>query len=890
MKKNYKFLTPIIKDKTYFKSMNRYWFITFLLSIFSNTLYAQHGSLSTDTTYESHILREVSVQTTNVRQSTESHVIQSIKNSHQVVSGISAQQIAKIQDREASEVIKRISGVTVIDNRFILVRGLSQRYNNVWINGTAVPSSEADSRAFSFDLIPSSQIENILILKSPSPEMPADFSGGFILIQTKESLQKNSYEASVNIGVNTNTQFTPFKYNQSNVAKVFGFDGGQLAIKGNIPNRVDNANTVWVNQLTQSGLNTNWGIPTKTPTPDIRLAFSANNRWWEKGTSRMYSTLAINYTNTNRTILNMQNNRFGIYNRFADESIYDYKYTDNIYTNNARLGAMLTVGYIVNNHHKVELRNLFNQLSSDRLTLREGYRNISTLQPQRQTEYNYNSRTMNTLQLAGKHNMNPHKIDWIVSYSYANKNQPDRRIITQNQDIDPVSDFINQFRLQSDDIRRDFIKLDEHIVSGILNYQYDVNLNIPTISNRILAGVYGEYRNRNYTNRTFLNRWGNEAPLSLQYANLYTQILIPQNYSTNTLYFYENTDNRDSYKANMYLLSAYVGWDFNWNKKLNICGGLRAEYNAMNIINYTSRINFNTKEKTYNYPNLFPSINASYEITPKQKIRFGYGMSINRPELRELSSSIYYDFDLFSDVAGNPKLKPALIQNVDLRYEYYPSSGEFLAAGVFYKHFTNPIESTYYDNGGSYTYSFENGTLAHDIGVEIDIRKNFDFVGLEDLMLIFNGAYIYTRVNFDATTSLQVNRPMQGQSPYIINAGLTYDWKKIRMNITAMYNRIGRRLMNVGRVDKTNTGQEQVNNSLPDIYEMPRDILDISVSKKIGKYVELRLAAQNALNSPVVFKQYPKFYDANGSLQTREQTTRYFKTGTTIMVTVAVNF
>ncbi|MGL6022601.1 MAG: TonB-dependent receptor plug domain-containing protein, partial [Chitinophagaceae bacterium] len=155
---------------------------------------AQKLIFSKDTTYESHVLKEVSVQSTSILKNTESYVIQSIRNSHQVVSGIDAQQIAKTQDREASEVIRRISGVTVIDNRFILIRGLSQRYNNVWINGTAVPSSEADYRAFSFDLIPSSQIENILILKSPSPEIPADFSGGFILIQTKESLQKNSYE------------------------------------------------------------------------------------------------------------------------------------------------------------------------------------------------------------------------------------------------------------------------------------------------------------------------------------------------------------------------------------------------------------------------------------------------------------------------------------------------------------------------------------------------------------------------------------------------------------------------------------------------------------------------------------------------------------------------
>ncbi|MGL6022209.1 MAG: TonB-dependent receptor domain-containing protein, partial [Chitinophagaceae bacterium] len=310
----------------------------------------------------------------------------------------------------------------------------------------------------------------------------------------------------------------------------------------------------------------------------------------------------------------------------------------------------------------------------------------------------------------------------------------------------------------------------------------------------------------------------------------------------------------------------------------------------INIINYTSVVNFNTKEINYPYLNLFPSLNISYDITEKQKLRFAYGTSINRPEFRELSPSVYYDFDLFSDVAGNPKLKPAIIQNIDFRYEYYPSANEFMAMAIFYKHFKDPIESTYYNNGGNNTFSFENGTFAHDIGVELDIRKNLDFIGIKDLMLILNGAYIYTRVSFDANNSPQVDRPMQGQSPYIINAGFTYDLKKIRMNFTAMYNRIGRRLINVGRVDKTNTGEDQVNNSLPDIYEMPRDILDISIGKKIGKYVELRLAAQNIINYPVAFMQFPKFYDANHTLQNREQTTQYLKTGSTFTLTIAVNF
>ena len=137
------------------------------------------------------VLGELTV-TARARQDSEATVVEKTKNSMTVQNGVSSQQIKKTQDKDASEVIKRVPGISIIDDKFVMVRGLSQRYNNVWINGSAVPSSEADSRAFSFDLIPSSQLDNIMIVKSPSPELPADFSGGFILVNTRNLPEENS--------------------------------------------------------------------------------------------------------------------------------------------------------------------------------------------------------------------------------------------------------------------------------------------------------------------------------------------------------------------------------------------------------------------------------------------------------------------------------------------------------------------------------------------------------------------------------------------------------------------------------------------------------------------------------------------------------------------------
>lgn len=158
---------------------------------------------------DNNVLGEVTI-TAKAKQDSEATVVAKTKNSTTVQSGVSSQQIQKTQDKDASEVIKRIPGISIIDDKFVMVRGLSQRYNNVWVNGSAVPSSEADSRAFSFDIIPSSQLDNIMIVKSPAPEYPADFSGGFILVNTKNMPTENSYSVSIGGNINSSTHFKNF--------------------------------------------------------------------------------------------------------------------------------------------------------------------------------------------------------------------------------------------------------------------------------------------------------------------------------------------------------------------------------------------------------------------------------------------------------------------------------------------------------------------------------------------------------------------------------------------------------------------------------------------------------------------------------------------------------
>lgn len=272
----------------------------------------------------------------------------------------------------------------------------------------------------------------------------------------------------------------------------------------------------------------------------------------------------------------------------------------------------------------------------------------------------------------------------------------------------------------------------------------------------------------------------------------------------------------------------------------------------------------------------FPSLNTSYKFNEAHQLRLAYGLSVNRPEFRERSGSVYYDFDLFSNVMGNPDLKPAYIQNADMRYEFYPGANESVSVALFYKHFKNPIEWTYIDNGGSYTYTYDNARSATNYGVEVDVQKNLAFLGLNHFSSNFNGAYIWSRVHSEENR-FEKNRPMQGQSPYLINTGIFYQYDPFELFVGVLYNRIGKRITEVGKADAT--AGASVNNDFPDTYELARNTIDLNFSKKLGKQWEVKTSVRDLLGEKIRFVQYPSFYDSNQVLQKREQVTKQYKSG-----------
>ncbi len=472
---------------------------------------------------------DIAVETVTVvgqaRQSSDNALLKSMKASLSVESGISAQQISKSQDNNASEVVRRIPGISIIDDKFVMVRGLSQRYNNVWINGGAVPSSEADSRAFSFDIIPASQLDNMVIVKSPSPEYPADFSGGFIIVRTKDVPLSNSISFGISGNFNTQTHGHTFLEGKKSPTDWLGFDSGMRMINGGIKGTLNSIAGDGVD-LQGNGFNNDWAAQKSTPIADFSANF-AINRVWEIGARKLTLLGAANYSNQHRRFANMRNCLFGVYDTSNNRSNYLHDNTDQQYNHNIRLGAMLNMAFIGEaGRNRIELKNIFNQLGKSRFTSREGIN--AQGDNTRSAETLYQSRMTYNGQLTGKHKISDEsKLDWSLGWAFSNRNMPDRKRWQLNDKMETGVIALSS----SNDISREFTRLNENVESANINYERTMDIN--GWQPMLKVGAFGEMRNRDYFTRNFLYNWNyahNNMPEGFRYFDVATELMTEENY------------------------------------------------------------------------------------------------------------------------------------------------------------------------------------------------------------------------------------------------------------------------------------------------------------------------------------------------------------------------
>ncbi|MFI3287188.1 MAG: TonB-dependent receptor [Rikenellaceae bacterium] len=843
---------------------------------------------------EADVIALESVQVVRRRkQNTETAMIAALRQTNAVAVGISSAQISKTSDSDAGEVVRRIPGISLIDSRFIVVRGLAQRYNNVWLNGGGLPSTEADGRAFSFDVIPSSCIDNIIISKSFTADLPGDFSGGFIQVISKGMPDESSVKISLGTGINSQTQFQSATLGSRSSTEWLGFDNSLRPLSSDFPSDLRTvSDTEELNKLFSEGFNQDWATSNFTPTPDIK----ASVQWNERINDKLGMVFTFNYENKYKTITDMQNDRYGLYNTLTETSVLENAFTDNQYSQETNISAMNNWVYQKDENNRFEFRNLFNITGTNRYTDRIGYDYTGTTDTyNHEVEYMYSSRLSYTGQLAGNHKFGDDKtnlLDWNATYSYANMSEPDRRVVNESKNGDPNED--GSFTPTRNEIRRYYRDLDDNIFSGGVNYKKDFRGGnwMPTLK----AGLYSEYRSRQYTPRRFAISAINDPTNADAFADFYTddvEVKMSDKWigtDPGQYMFVEDGFYSDAYSGDYYIGAAYTQATLPIGKFI-IDLGVRMEYWNMTVDYNDSATSQRVVMKSVENTELsiLPALNVSYNINTRHTLRASYGRTVNRPEFREVSPSIYYDFELDAEMTGNTELQMATIDNVDLRYEFYPKSGEIISIGAFYKHFIDPIEWTFTQMGdNSYRYSYENAESAYTAGVELDIRKTFDFIGVPELALVFNGAYIVSEVEFSEDDAIQQrSRPLQGQSPYIVNVGMYYDsGEKLGLSASLLYNIIGERIVGIGKT----LSNDNPDAYLPDSYEMPRSMLDFTIAKKFAKRYEVKLGLKNLLNSPVEITQIATYTDTDGVYHEIEQVTKKYYEGISASLSFSMTF
>jgi TonB dependent receptor/CarboxypepD_reg-like domain/TonB-dependent Receptor Plug Domain len=800
------------------------------------TIYTENEALS---------LAEVKVVGTKLTN-TEVSVISEIKAAQQIVSGISAAQIGKTLDRNAAEVVKRVPGVTIFNNRFINIRGLNERYNTVMLNNTFTPSMENDVRSFSFDIIPSNQIDRILVYKSPAAELSGEFAGGVVKIFTKTIPTENNITFDYGTTLRQGTTGNAFSEPQHGSSFNLGFNDGFNDLPAFFPTTALIKQYSGANKnnsaLIQAGqmLNNSWKPKTYSATPDQRATITGTFKiTGEK--IQVGNTTAINFSDA-RTLFDMTRKDY-VYDKFKiGEYTVPNDFRDANYNRSVRLGALHNWAVKFNNNHILEFKNLYNQMANSQFVNRNGFENGQNWKIASSDQI---FRGMYTGQMAGKHTLGNTLIDWVIGYNTSYRDQPDykrNKYNAEGQLLIPVG------ATQTVNLGRTNIKMNENTKTGGINIIQKIGIakNEKGEAQKeieIKAGIFFENKNRNFTARNLGFVKANSNAFNIGIGSLpIEQIFLKENINaTSGLQIDEQTNSSDSYIASNSLAAFYASGNYSFTKKVNLIAGLRIENNQQKLssnkltgepIEYNNKIN-----------SLLPSVNLTYNFNEKTLLRLAFGNTINRPEFREIAPFSFYDFVNNRVIIGNEELKNAEISNFDLRYEFYPTPSEVVSIAGFYKNFKNPIEIIF-DDPSNPDLTFNNAEKAFSAGVEFELRKSFDKLPnnfLNKFNIVFNSAFIYSRVKLDKSvaSTQSDNRPLQGQSPYIINLGLNYQDSKKSLQIGFQYNIIGKRIYAVG----SNFGTVY-----PDWYEMPRNVVDIIFSKGIGKKLIIKGGINDLLN------------------------------------------
>ena len=789
---------------------------------------------------------------------------------------ISSETIKRTPASSTGDVIRRMSGASIQDGKFAVIRGLNDRYNLAMLNGALLSSTEPDRKTFSFDLVPSSMLDNLVIVKTASPDLSGEFAGGAILVSTKDIPEMSFLRANVSGAYNSVTTFKPFLAAENGGTDWLGHDDGTRALPDAFPSTADfKAQTKDERYSASKTFPNDWAIHEKSSArPNLGFQLSGGYATDPARKNQFGATLGVSYANSNRLQLGTRSDYVGASRLF--------QYADKQFKNNVWWGAIFNTALKINKTHKIGLQATYTTNTDNIISDRSGY-DFEQQRKVTSTAIEYTENHLLTSRLYGEHQLSEKgmRLSWGGGLNRSTRDVPSLRRMFYSINFEDTLDLSIPYRAyvpfgSADPYRsgRFYSSQEENTING--NVDLTIPFSIGKQKQSVKIGGLYQRRDRQFDARVMGFVLGNFIQFDYNLLALPQDSLFTTDHIGQKGFIMDDITNpTDSFEGQSNLVAGYVMLDNKIAERLRIAWGGRVESFRQQVQTGTfggTPLSVDTTITTF-----LPSFNITYSLTEKQQLRLSGSKTVCRAEFRELAPFSFYDFYLNANVVGNPSLTQGSIYNAEVRYELYPGQNQLFAVSLFYKQFKNPIEFVFANISSIRFSSFNNPQSADNYGVELELRKSFDFAGLDNLLFFSNAAFIRSRINLSKNVAFyDSTRALQGQAPYIANAGFTYNVVNIGLSATILYNVIGDRIFQVGTV------------GYGDVYERHRQLLDFSVSKRLNHHGEIKLIWNDILRPDFLYYQ-----DVNSTHQYEEnedKVTQRLKFGSTFIIALGYRF
>lgn len=783
---------------------------------------------------------EGSIVTAQAERGSVSAALDAQRNALNVVSAVTAEQIARSPDSDAAAAVQRVSGVTVQDGKFVFVRGLGERYTTTSLNGARIPSPEPEKKVVPLDLFPAGLLQSIVTSKTFTPDLDGDFSGASVDLVTREFPFRRTATYSASIGMNTATTGKMMLADPKLAREYLGFAGADREL----PELVRAAGN-FQGGVTQNQMNgmirtfrNSWTPVEERGLPNSSFAMSIGGNDGLLGRQIGY-VASLTYSLAQEARANMYQARANL------DPVTRGTYAENEFRGElGRLsvlwGGLLNLSTFLGNDHRLSLNTSYSRTADSEASVDEGF-DENLAGAFRRSTLRYVERGVWASQLRGQHTLGErHLADWSLTASRVSRREPDRSDLVYFSDggTAPYEIYISS----ADGARRTFAGLAEQSYDAGASWRYVFG--DPAINNGVKFGAAFRATDRDADNF----QYGIIGSVSGPSGQLSAEEIFDGRFTADgqSILRIAPQGQAGSYSARDRITAGYVMADVGLTQRLRLIGGARVELADVEVttVNF-----FNAREAVVrNETDILPSLGVIYRLRDDQNLRFSVSQTLARPEYRELSPILFRDVLGSQAYRGDTSLVRTLIQNVDLRWEWYMSPGEIFSLALFGKRFDRPIEQVEVPTSGTSTLSWTNAEEAFNYGIEIELRKSLNMVAgvLEPFTAFANATFMRSDISFVESEFFSVtnfDRPLVGQAPYVVNAGLTYANDSGRLSATTLYNLVGKRVFAAGA------------DPLPDVYELPRHVLDFSLRFPVLSTLDGKLDVKNILDEPYVRRQ-----------------------------------